>query len=225
MSEEPKRGRGRPPGSKNKSKVERVRSTRIENRKREAKKRAKDRPPAPPRPAAPREVQAEIVLPGEEFGARPRHVEELPQPPEGEQMTFTWPRPRGRPEGSTILKPTESILDRIWQVGWEQGTQGILAVALGVSATTLRSFMDTYPEAKATYEDARAAGRGGLSMRLYREAQTGNTSALIHASKHWLGMSDRFAVPPPDGGEETAEEPRKLKHIVIELVDAKDQAS
>jgi hypothetical protein len=222
MSEEPKRRRGRPPGAKNKARPGRPKlprkSARVEARKREVKTRK-------PKAAAKlpvHEVQAEIVLPGEEFGSRLP-----PDDDEGSasaQMAFVWPRPRGRPPGSgALLHPTEATLDRIWTVGTHQGTQHDLAIRLGVSLKTVQRFFEDYPEARDVFDDARAAGIGSLRAHLYRESLSGNTSALLHAAKHWLGMSDRYVVSSDSAGG--PEEPKKLQRIVIELVDAKDPAS
>lgn len=42
-------------------------------------------------------------------------------------------------------------------------------------------------------------GKQKLRQKLYSEATEGNTPALIHASKHWLGMNDKIEV---SGNEE-----------------------
>lgn len=213
MSEEPKR-RGRPPGAKNKKPPKLPRkSARVEARKREAKA-AKPKRQAPP-PV--HEVQAEIVLPGERFGERSQH--ELPDITEGadQQLAFVWPRPRGRPEGSTLLKLDDTTLDRIWRVGWEQGNHATLAVALGVSLKTLSRFFEANPLAKDTFEDAAVAAKGRLDIQVFREAMSGsNTPALLHAHKVWGGNT----VPgiPAEGGADSL---KQLQRVVIEFVDAK----
>lgn len=224
MTEAPKRGRGRPPGSKNKIKREKPKSKRVERRKAGAK--------MSPRPAAPPpviDVQAEIVLPGEEFGARRPAQAEFPDLTEGstvpEQMTFVWPRPRGRPPGTGILKPDEITLDRIWRVGWEQGNRAVLAVALGVSMKTVQRFFEDHPEARDVFEDAAAAGRGRVGIEVYRAAMAGNTVLLKHAAEHWADMTYRAKPVVAHEGEEDTGGNKTLQRIVIELVDAKNPAS
>jgi hypothetical protein len=236
----PARGRGRPPGSKNKAKPGRItrenaKSARVEARKRAATQKAPAPPrpaPAPARPKPPMlppivDVQAEIVLPGEGFGQRQSELPDIYGDGKDAQSEFVWPRPRGRPEGTTLLKADEVVLDRIWRVGWEQGTQASLAVALGVSLKTLQRFFDANEIARDTFRDAAAAGRGSLSTQAYRQAMEGNTPVLIHTLRHWGGMggmNDRVPVLPfaeSEGGDQS----NKPQRIVIEFVDAKNPAS
>jgi hypothetical protein len=196
MSEEPKK-RGRPPGAKNKPRAGRpklpMKSKRVEARNRASKGRAKGK--RPKRPPV-EEVQAEIVLPGEEFGSRPSVDYEPEEPAANAQYALLFPRPRGRPPGSTLLRPDEPTLSKIWDLGVGQATQAEVAVGLGVSLKTLQRFFDDYEVARDTFEDARTAGQGSLRQHFYREAMTGNTPVLLRASEHLLGMHNR---PKDDG--------------------------
>lgn len=222
MSDEPKR-RGRPPGSKNKIKRPKPKSARVESRKREAKAARPKRPARPPV----EEVQAEIVLPGEEFGSRQRQ----PEPEEPElpgQMAFVWPRRRGRPEGSgALLKCDDATLDRIWSVGTRQGTQHELAVRLGVSLSTVQRFFEQHPLARETFEDAAAAGLGSLRSHFYQEAMSGNTPVLLSAAKNLLGFDkpkedpNKAGAIPRDMIEAAADEFKRLATDFVERRRAK----
>lgn len=197
MSEEPKRGRGRPPGSKNKVKKPRRISVRVEARKRQAKERKAAARPRIPRKPKVEEAQFEIVGPGEEFGHRPRPRPEAPviddpdNPPPNGQWSLVFPRPRGRPKGSGILKFDEPTLRIIWDIGLRQDSLHAVAIGLGVSITTLSRFFDEHPAARDVYDDARVAGQGSLKAELFKQALDGNTPALLFAAKHYLGMNDR----------------------------------
>lgn len=186
--EEPPRKRGRPPGAKNKKPPKLPRkSARVEARKREAKAAKPKRPARPPV----HEAQAEIVLPGEEFGSRPAREDDSDAP--NGQWALVFPRPRGRPKGSgALLKCDEPTLHKIWDVALRQCSQADVAVALGVSRETLGRFFEAHPVAREVYDDARLAGQGSLRAELFRQALSGdNTPALLFASKHYLGMTDR----------------------------------
>lgn len=188
MTQEAPKRRGRPPGAKNKVQREKPKSVRVARRKAEAKPSA--RRAAPPVV----EVQAEIVLPGEGFGVR----RDAPAPAAlNGQWELVFPRRRGRPEGTTILKPDSATLDKIWDIGMIQGTMADVAVGLGVAQKTLQRFFDAHPSARDTYEDARVAGQGSLRAEIFKQALDGCVPVLIHASKHYLGLSDK----PKDEGE------------------------
>jgi hypothetical protein len=144
------------------------------------------------------------------------------EPAANAQYALLFPRPRGRPPGSTLLRPDAATLDKIWDIGLANGTQEECAVAVGVSLKTLQRFFDDHEIARNTFEDARTAGTGSLRQHAYRESMSGNTPVLLQMIKHRLGMNDKFVLSSASGEDD---EPKKLQRIVIELVDAKDSAS
>jgi hypothetical protein len=224
-AEEPvTRKRGRPPGAKNKNPTpgQKLQAMRVEKARRIGPKKRKPSPPA---------VQelipyAEEVGPGEGFGERGHgagsaHSDYLsPEPSTANgQWAFMFPRRRGR---KPILTCDPSTLDKLWDCGIMRCTKPETAAALGVSESTLERFFVEHPAAQAIWEDSNHAGNGSVRAELYAQALSGNTPALLHVAKHYLGMRDKFGPPTP--GDDT-EDPKQLQRIVIELVNAKDPAS
>lgn len=67
-----------------------------------------------------------------------------------------------------------------------------IAVHMTPPAFSLRKTKDL--ELVEALWQGKCLGKQKLRQKLYAEAMDGNTNALIHASKHWLGMKDKLEV-------------------------------
>jgi hypothetical protein len=102
----------------------------------------------------------------------------------------------GRPR---LLQPDEKTLALISGLRQIFATRAEIAAVLHVGETTLFDFCNTFPEAKAAYEDGIGIGRVSLRRKQFKLADK-NALMAIFLGKNELGQTDKQEFTGPGGG-------------------------
>jgi len=239
------RGRGRPPGSKNKPrKIKRAAAP--EGGKRRG--RPGKEPPTPLIPIPPLALPppshfpAEIILPSGEsfFDGEPTPSDEDVRAATGGGGSGAGEPPRGNGAGGAFgdedaaplmrgrrprLDLNEQTLQVIKALGLIRCTQPEAAARMGVSHKTFQRFLVDNEIARAVWDDAQLCAKVSLRSLMFAHAVAGNAAVLLSMSKHWLGMTDKAAdLPQLDEGDEEGKPDKvnqggQIKRIVFELIE------
>lgn len=99
-------------------------------------------------------------------------------------------KPRGRPEGSTLLQLTDETLEQIKGLARIQCTQKEAAAVLGVHRETFINFLDTHEKARTVWEDGKENGKASLRRYQFKMAEKNPTMA-IWLGKNWIDQTDK----------------------------------
>ncbi|MHC5308167.1 hypothetical protein [Bartonella sp. LJL80] len=111
-----------------------------------------------------------------------------------------------------IIKADAETLALLTELGEAQATRSDVAAVLKISGEALKDAFSRHPVLKATYDEAKAAGRMALRRSQLKLAQT-NASMAVWLGKQYLGQRDKHEHSGPDGAPIQFE---RIEHVIID---------